>query len=139
MSKDPYQILGVEKHASAADIRRAYSAIAKRYHPDRNPGNKAALDKFVEATEAYETLSNSDRRTVADAELRRARDMEAVAFDTWGAPQWDAPAGNQKTADDAPNELFGEDPWNEPPYGTIAAVVALFCVAGLVLAAFFFT
>ncbi len=67
MSKrDFYEILGVEKSASAEQIKKAYRKVAMKYHPDRNPDNKAAEDKFKEAAEAYEILSNPDKRAQYD-------------------------------------------------------------------------
>jgi molecular chaperone DnaJ len=63
MSKrDYYEILGVSKGAAEGDIKKAYRQMALKYHPDKNPGNKEAEDKFKEAAEAYEVLSNSDKR-----------------------------------------------------------------------------
>jgi molecular chaperone DnaJ len=55
--RDFYEVLGVEKSASAEDIKKAYRKLAMQYHPDRNPDNKEAEEKFKEATEAYEALS----------------------------------------------------------------------------------
>jgi molecular chaperone DnaJ len=60
--KDYYDILGVTKSASAEEIKKAYRKKALQYHPDKNPDNKAAEDKFKEAAEAYEILSNADKK-----------------------------------------------------------------------------
>ena len=60
--RDYYEILGVSKGASADDIKKAYRKVAMQYHPDRNPGDKAAEEKFKEAAEAYEILSDTDKR-----------------------------------------------------------------------------
>lgn len=63
MSKrDYYEILGVSKGASKEDIKASYRKLAMKYHPDRNPGDKEAEDKFKEATEAYEILSDETKR-----------------------------------------------------------------------------
>lgn len=67
MSKrDYYEVLGVSKDASAADIKTAYRKLALKYHPDRNPDNKEAEEKFKEAAEAYEILSNAQKRAQYD-------------------------------------------------------------------------
>jgi molecular chaperone DnaJ len=64
--RDYYEVLGVSQSASADDIRRAYRQAALKYHPDRNPGDKSAEDKFKEATEAYSVLSDEEKRSVYD-------------------------------------------------------------------------
>ncbi|MET0242638.1 MAG: molecular chaperone DnaJ [Flavitalea sp.] len=64
--RDYYEILGVTKSAAADEIKKAYRKVAMQYHPDRNPGDKAAEDKFKEAAEAYEILSDSDKRAQYD-------------------------------------------------------------------------
>lgn len=64
--RDYYEILGIEKNASADDVKKAYRKLAMQYHPDRNPDNKEAEEKFKEATEAYEALSDTDKRARYD-------------------------------------------------------------------------
>ncbi len=64
--RDFYEILGVPKNASDTDIKKAYRKVALKYHPDRNPDDKAAEDKFKEAAEAYEVLSDGDKRARYD-------------------------------------------------------------------------
>ncbi len=64
--KDYYKILGVEKTATADEIKKAYRKVAIKYHPDRNPGNKEAEDKFKKAAEAYDVLSDPDKRSRYD-------------------------------------------------------------------------
>src|ERR1041385_4484199 len=61
-----YDILGVGKSAAADEIKKAYRQMAIKYHPDKNPGDKAAEDKFKEAAEAYEVLSDQDKRRKYD-------------------------------------------------------------------------
>jgi molecular chaperone DnaJ len=64
--RDYYEILGVSKTASEDEIKKAYRKMAMQYHPDRNPDNKEAEDKFKEAAEAYEVLSDKDKRSKYD-------------------------------------------------------------------------
>ena len=64
--RDYYEILGVSKGASADEIKKSYRKVAMQFHPDRNPGDKAAEEKFKEAAEAYEILSDQDKRAQYD-------------------------------------------------------------------------
>ncbi len=64
--KDYYTILGVSKTATADEIKKAYRKLAQQYHPDKNPGNKKAEDKFKEINEAYEVLSDANKRKKFD-------------------------------------------------------------------------
>lgn len=64
--KDYYNILGVKKDAKAEDIKKAYRRLARKFHPDVNPGDKAAEDKFKEVQEAYDVLSDDKKRKVFD-------------------------------------------------------------------------
>ncbi|PMP96924.1 MAG: molecular chaperone DnaJ [Thermodesulfobacterium geofontis] len=65
--KDYYAILGVPRDATQEEIKRAYRRLALKYHPDRNPGNKEAEEKFKEISEAYEVLSDPEKRAIYDA------------------------------------------------------------------------
>ncbi len=65
--KDYYKILGVERSASETEIKKAYRKLAKQYHPDLNPQNKQAEEKFKEITEAYAVLSDTEKRKQYDA------------------------------------------------------------------------
>lgn len=64
--RDYYEILGVSKNATAEELKKAYRKLAMQYHPDRNQGDKDAEEKFKEAAEAYEVLSNADKRAKYD-------------------------------------------------------------------------
>ncbi len=66
MKRDFYEILEVTKSASQDEIKKAYRKVAMKFHPDRNPGDKASEEKFKEAAEAYEILSDADKRAQYD-------------------------------------------------------------------------
>jgi len=66
MKRDLYEILGVSKGASAEEIKKAYRKVAMQFHPDRNPGDKEAEEKFKEAASAYEILSDADKKAKYD-------------------------------------------------------------------------
>ncbi len=60
--RDYYEVLGVDRNADDAALKKAYRALAKKYHPDMNPGDKEAEKKFKEASEAYAVLSDAEKR-----------------------------------------------------------------------------
>ena len=64
--RDYYEVLGVSKTATDDELKKAYRQLAKKYHPDTNPGDKSAEAKFKEASEAYAVLSDSDKRRQYD-------------------------------------------------------------------------
>ena len=64
--RDYYEVLSVERGASKDEIKKAYRKLAVQYHPDRNPGDKHAEEKFKEATEAYEVLADEKKRQAYD-------------------------------------------------------------------------
>ena len=64
--RDYYEILGLDKNASKEEIKKAYRKIAIKFHPDKNPDDKEAEEKFKEAAEAYEVLSNDEKRQKYD-------------------------------------------------------------------------
>ena len=64
--KDYYNILGVSRNASAQEIKQTYRRLARKYHPDVNPGDKSAESKFKQINEAYEVLSDKEKRQKYD-------------------------------------------------------------------------
>src|SRR3984885_13511944 len=66
LAVDPYTTLGVKKHATQEEIQKAYRRLAKKLHPDLNPGNKIAEDKFKEVSAAYDLLGDPDKRARFD-------------------------------------------------------------------------
>ncbi|HJR80797.1 MAG TPA: DnaJ domain-containing protein, partial [Anaerolineales bacterium] len=107
--KDYYKILGVDRKAKEDDIRKAYRKLAMQYHPDRNPGNKQAEERFKEINEAYQVLSDPQKRAHYD---RLGSD-----YSRWqrrGAPgdfNWDQyggfPGGTRVDADDM-QDIFSD-------------------------------
>jgi molecular chaperone DnaJ len=91
--KDYYQMLGVPKNASAAEIKKAYRKLAQKHHPDANAGNKEAEERFKEVSAAYDVLGDAERRKQYD----QVREMAASGFTGFGGPgagSW--PGGGQR-------------------------------------------
>jgi curved DNA-binding protein len=117
--KDYYQILGLERSASKDDIRKAYRKLALQHHPDRNPGDKQAEDRFKEVNEAYQVLS--------DPQKRSRYDQLGSAYSNWqnrgGTPgdfdwsQWSGsqPGGQSGTRVEYGdlNDLFGQGAFSD--------------------------
>ncbi len=82
--RDYYEVLGVSKTATLEEIKKAYRKKALEFHPDRNPGNKEAEEKFKEATEAYSVLSESDSRRKYDQFGHAAFDQRSGGFEGFG-------------------------------------------------------
>jgi DnaJ-class molecular chaperone len=113
---DPYQVLGVKKNASAEDFQKAYRRLAKKLHPDLNPGNKKAEEQFKEVSAAYALLSDPDKRARFDrgeidasgTERPRQRFYRDFA-DSGGSPAYASDAGFADFAggEDIFAEIFG--------------------------------
>jgi len=111
--KDYYKILGVERNAKKEDIKRAYRKLALKTHPDRNPGNPKAEERFKEINEAYQVLS--------DPEKRSRYDQLGESYSQWqqgGAPaggfKWDdwftnSPSGNVRVSMGGLEDILGDE------------------------------
>jgi DnaJ-class molecular chaperone len=115
--RDPYTVLGVARGASHDDIRKAYRKLAKELHPDRNPGNEKAAERFKEVSAAYDILGDADKRAKFDrGEIDAAGQPRARGFGGGyrpgggGARGAGAGAGDfgfEGNADDIFDEIFG--------------------------------
>ncbi|MBE6231502.1 MAG: molecular chaperone DnaJ [Bacteroidales bacterium] len=94
--RDYYEVLGVSKNATADEIKKAYRKLAVKYHPDKNPGNKEAEEKFKEAAEAYSILSDADKKARYDQFGHAGVDGAAPDF-----------SGGFGDLNDILNDLFG--------------------------------
>ncbi len=113
--KDYYQILGVDRSASADDVRKAYRKLAMQYHPDRNPGDKRAEEKFKEINEAYQVLSDPQKRARYDQLgsaysnwQQRGGSPNDFDWSQWFSGQPGAGGGTRVEYGDI-NDLFGQD------------------------------
>ncbi|MDR0932985.1 MAG: molecular chaperone DnaJ [Victivallales bacterium] len=97
MGQDFYQTLGVERNATADDLKKAYRKLAIKYHPDKNPGDKAAEEKFKEVSLAYETLSDAEKR----------RQYDQFGHDAYTSSQRGGGAGPDFNAQDIFSQFFG--------------------------------
>ena len=91
--RDYYEVLGVDRGASEADVKKAYRRLAMKYHPDRNSGDEQAEEKFKEASEAYEVLSDQEKR---------------AGYDRFGHAAVDGSAGASTFNADDIGDIFGE-------------------------------
>jgi DnaJ-class molecular chaperone len=113
MAADPYTTLGVKKDASQADIQKAYRKLAKKLHPDLNPGNKRAEEQFKEVASAYDLLSDAGKRARFDrGEIdgsAQERPRQRYYRDFADASQYSSDAGfaDFGDADDILSEIFG--------------------------------
>ncbi len=114
--RDYYAILGVSKNASAEDIKKAYRQLARKYHPDLNPGDKAAEARFKEITEANEVLSDVEKRNQYDrfgqywkqAEQTKSTTRQTSTSTTSNSSNFnDVDFGQYNNFDDFVNELLG--------------------------------
>ena len=81
--RDYYEVLGVPKTASKSELKKAFYKLAKKYHPDANPDDKEAEAKFKEANEAYQVLSDDDKRAQYDQLGPEAFEQAKIRFWKW--------------------------------------------------------
>ncbi len=105
--RDYYEVLGVDKSASDADIKKAYRSVAKKYHPDMNPGDKEAEAKFKEANEAYEVLSDPDKKAKYDQYGHAAFDPSGAGFGGGGYGGFGGFSGGFEDLGDIFGSIFG--------------------------------
>lgn len=119
--RDYYSTLGIAKTASASDIKRAYRKLARKYHPDLNPGDKTAEAKFKEVNEAHEVLADPEKRRKYDELGANWRAYDQAPPPGGGGPGWSAYAGGAPggasyrtmTPEDV-QEMFGDaDPFSD--------------------------
>lgn len=124
MKKDYYEVLGINKNADAATIKKAYRKLAKKYHPDSNEGNAYAANKFKEINEAYDVLSDEKKRKMYDTYGDAAFDEAAGGFyrsnagqgGTGGFHQYHFESGDD--IDDILKNIFGgSDPFHRQSSG----------------------
>src|SRR3954451_1729727 len=101
--KDPYKILGVDKKASQDDIKKAYRKLARKYHPDRNPDDEKAEERFKEVQAAYDVLGDPEKRKQYDR-----GGIFGMGGGTAGAPSGGFGAGDFGGFQDILNNLFGD-------------------------------
>lgn len=118
--RDYYEVLGVARDASADQIKKAYRSLARKHHPDVNPGDKTAEAKFKELQAAYDVLSDSEKRAVYDRYGRAGFEGMGAAGPRSRASEWTArQAGPEEFQDFDFSEFFragpgGHDPTEEP-------------------------
>lgn len=106
--KDYYQILGVDRKASADEIKKAYRKLAVKFHPDKNPDNVKAEDRFKEASEAYEVLGNAEKRKKYDELGANWKQYEQQGFEGFG--------GNRRYSSGRGQANYGEFFEGEPGF-----------------------
>ena len=94
--RDYYEVLGVSRNADAGTIKKAYRKLAKKYHPDTNPGDKQAEKSFKEVTEAYTILSDPEKKRLYDQFGHSAFDGSGAGQNPHGNPFENAGRGYQE-------------------------------------------
>jgi curved DNA-binding protein len=113
--KDYYKILGVQRTASAAEIKKAYRKLAIKYHPDKNPNNKSAEDIFKNLNEAYEVLGNEEKRKKYDAlgENWNQYQQQGRGDGNFDWSRWQNTGGGQRKTHTSQEDIFGSDNFSD--------------------------
>src|SRR5258708_35430384 len=113
--RDPYEVLGVRRDASAEDIKKAYRQLAKKLHPDLNPGNAKAAAQFKDVSAAYDLLSDAEKRARFDRGEIDASGAEQRPRSSYRAYA-ESPGGAKYSGGFDPRGIFGE-PFCRRPAG----------------------
>ena len=97
--KDYYSVLGIKKNASPEEIKKAFRKLAVKYHPDRNPDNKVAEEKFKEISEAYEVLGDKEKRQKYDQFGRYWQQAGKTGASPWGSKRSTSYSSNVNIGD----------------------------------------
>src|SRR5258708_35928709 len=113
--RDPYEVLGVRRDASAEDIKKAYRQLAKKLHPDLNPGNAKAAAQFKDVSAAYDLLSDADKRARYDRGEIDASGAETRPRSSYRTHA-ESPGGAKYASAVDPSEMF-QDMFGRTPSG----------------------
>lgn len=127
MAEDYYKILGVSRDASPADIQKAYRKLAREFHPDLHPDDRAAKTKFQEVQRAFDVLNDANKRELYDRYGSSFESMGAGAGPQGGHAAWGAAPGGEEIDF---SQLFGERFGGGDPTGTFADIFSQFRRAG---------
>lgn len=111
--KDYYKILGVEKSASQDEIKKKYRKLAQKYHPDRNPDDKAAEEKFKEVQEAYEVLKDPDKRQKYDQLGSNWKQYQQAGGGGFDFSEWASQGGGKRYRSASFDEVFGDSGFSD--------------------------
>ena len=104
--RDPYEVLGVSRNASEEEIKQVYRRLAKKYHPDLNPGDAEAAQKMKEINAAYEQIHNPSQRNAATD--RTQNNTTPYGSNSYGSGTYGGSTQGQEYADFDPFEIFGQ-------------------------------